>query len=172
MNTWSSVNNALLCSLCSLLFDVLIELKPYDTFVSPLHCNFIHSSSVSTSSWSYQQIWLLTRKRLVSGGNTPWVGHQSIALSRLHLGTIEVHLQQVFGRWEETKEPRGNSHRHGENMWIPRQAEIWAQDWTINPGSVNSCTTMLTSLDICILTFSLYKMDFTLILLIGTCCTL
>lgn len=88
----------------SLAFGELI--KCYMLFLIRIHyTTFLHSSS--TLSWSGSQ-WtcILSSEHWLWGGNTHTHTHFSIVSS----------LTAVFGRWEKTRELRGNSHGQTENM--------------------------------------------------------
>lgn len=61
-------------------------------------------------------------------GNTPWIGHHSIAGQHTYRHTIES-LQSTVTRmfswlWEETGATRENRSRYRENMQIPQRKDL------------------------------------------------
>lgn len=77
-------------------------------------------------------------------GNTSWMGCQAIARNYAHTFTCSFKCRgkldlwiwydfNVFGRWDESRESRGNPYEHVENLWPTRQCEsTWVKMCPIN----------------------------------------
>lgn len=98
----------------------IFHLSLYNTYarIKTPNCIFLHSSFFwLESGW----IQIISQEHWVWGGKTPWMWSQSIAFHHAHihwhirslLGAIyhrQAACQNVFGKWEEPGEIRGNAY--------------------------------------------------------------